>query len=516
MAKSTKDQKTKAQIYREERKKRIAKQQKKQSKITAASRKRKRIIKRIVLSVIAVILIAAITAGIVFATGVPNRYLSAAKIGDHEITVAEYNFYYNTTVQNFLSQYGSYASMFGFDSTKPYDKQDASAFGAKTYADYFRSQTLQMLQTNVVLNDLAKEEGITLTDEDQSVINRYMESLKEILNTNNVSITKMFGKGATEETVKEAFTKYTLAQRYGTYKRSTYTYTDADLEKQYTDNKDTYDVVSYMSYTFASQAATDADDAAKKAAMEDAKKLADAMLAKVTDQKTFAEQAKENAADDKKENYEDEDATLNADRTKGAVSSTKAAEWLFDSARKVGDKTVIENESDYTVLYLVEPSHRLDYKTINVRHILIQPETTGDAEATDEQKAAAKQKAEDLYNTFKAGDKTEDSFAQLARDNSMDDGSSSNGGLYENVGKGDMVDTFNDWCFDSTRKVGDTGIVETDYGYHIMYFSGYGEIKWKDQTNSDLVDNAYNTFFNEKTANYTISENKFGLFWAEK
>ena len=35
-----------------------------------------------------------------------------------------------------------------------------------------------------------------------------------------------------------------------------------------------------------------------------------------------------------------------------------------------------------------------------------------------------------------------------------------------------MVTAFNDWCFDGARQPGDTGIVKTDYGYHIMYYVG--------------------------------------------
>lgn len=517
MAKSTKQTKSKAEIYREERKKRIAKQQKKLQKITPASLKRKRIIKRTVITVIAVILIAAISAGIVFATGVPNRYLTAVKIGNHDVTVTEYNFYYYTMVQNFLSQYGNYASMMGFDQTKDYHSQSAASVGGSgSFADLFHSQAISQLKINMVLNDLAKEEGITLTEEDNTVINAYMDGLNNVLKSNNTTISKMFGKGATEQSVREAFERYTLAQRYGTYKRSTYHYTDADLQKQYEDNQDTYDVVDYMSYTFNSQAASDADDAAKKTAMEDAKKLADNMLSKVTDTKTFAQQAKENAAEADKEKYEDENATLTSNKTKANISPTNLQEWVFDSARKAGDKTVIENDSSYIVVYMVSPRHRQEYNTINVRHILIQPETTGDAEATDEQKAAAKQKAEELLAAFQAGEKTEDAFAELAKENSQDTGSNSNGGLYENVSQGDMVTAFNDWCFDSSRKTGDTGIVETDYGYHIMYFSGLGEIKWKLQTNQDLIDTAYQAFYDEKAANYETVENKFGMFWAEK
>jgi len=38
-----------------------------------------------------------------------------------------------------------------------------------------------------------------------------------------------------------------------------------------------------------------------------------------------------------------------------------------------------------------------------------------------------------------------------------------------------MVKNFNDWCFDPNRQVGDTGIVQTDFGYHIIYFVQGGE-----------------------------------------
>ncbi len=33
-----------------------------------------------------------------------------------------------------------------------------------------------------------------------------------------------------------------------------------------------------------------------------------------------------------------------------------------------------------------------------------------------------------------------------------------------------MVTEFNDWVFDANRKAGDVELVETDYGYHIIYF----------------------------------------------
>jgi hypothetical protein len=55
-----------------------------------------------------------------------------------------------------------------------------------------------------------------------------------------------------------------------------------------------------------------------------------------------------------------------------------------------------------------------------------------------------------------------------------------NGGLYEDIYPGQMVATFNDWCFDETRKHGDTGIVETEYGCHIMFYVSDSETTYRD------------------------------------
>ena len=112
-----------------------------------------------------------------------------------------------------------------------------------------------------------------------------------------------------------------------------------------------------------------------------------------------------------------------------------------------------------------------DSGTVNVRHILIAPEDTEQAESW----ATAEKTAQELYESWKSGEATEDSFAALAKEHSADPGSAENGGLYEEVAPGTMVAEFNDWCFDNGRKPGDTGIVQTQFGYHVMYFVGEGD-----------------------------------------
>lgn len=94
------------------------------------------------------------------------------------------------------------------------------------------------------------------------------------------------------------------------------------------------------------------------------------------------------------------------------------------------------------------------YDVVAVRHILVEDQET----------------AENLLKQWREGEATEESFAELAKENTTDTGSAENGGLYENVTQGQMVTEFNDWCFDEARESGDVDIVQTTYGYHIMYF----------------------------------------------
>ena len=81
-----------------------------------------------------------------------------------------------------------------------------------------------------------------------------------------------------------------------------------------------------------------------------------------------------------------------------------------------------------------------------------------------------------------------------------DTGSNTNGGLYENITPGSMADTFDAWCFDETRQPGDTGIVETQYGYHIMYFSGYGEVYQNYLVENKMAQEDYTAWQSEVSA----------------
>ena len=206
--------------------------------------------------------------------------------------------------------------------------------------------------------------------------------------------------------------------------------------------------------------------------------------------------------DDKEDETEYSTATENTDVLYSDISAVMN-EWIRDEDRKAGDITALPYETSttgsdgkeiktlkgyYVVLYL--DSNDNTFALANVRHILVAFEggttnsTTGTTTYSQAEKDTAKNAAEALLEQWKEGDATEESFAELANKES-DDGDGTTGGLYEDVYPGQMVTNFNDWCFDETRKPGDTGIVESTYGYHVMYYVGDSEENYRDYMVAD-------------------------------
>ena len=158
--------------------------------------------------------------------------------------------------------------------------------------------------------------------------------------------------------------------------------------------------------------------------------------------------------------------------------------------------------------YAASDINKDDTKMVNVRHILITPtEKDEDGNYTDEAWAEAEKKAQELLAEWQSGAHTEESFALMATENSADTGSVSNGGLYEEVYPGQMVTEFDAWCFDAARKPGDTGIVKTSYGYHIMYFSSVCEHPyWYVRAESDYLNKISADCAQEVADKYDASE----------
>ena len=430
----------------------------------------------IVLAVLAVLIVVTILArsNLLYST------FTAVEVGDSRYTVADVNYYYQLTYNyyysNYYSTYGEYAKYF---MPKEDDLQSA-AITTLTEVDALCSE--------------AKKAGYTLSTDGQKTVSSTIDELSSTATSNGYSSAKAYlvaayGKGMTEKIFEKNLTAYTLANEYTQQIKDSYSYTDDQLSDYYSKNKDSLDVINYRVYTIS--AATNADGSYD---MDSATAKANDFLSGVTGEDSFATQAYAFADDSSKNTYEDNNATLKSSAGSG-LSSTYSS-WLLDSSRKAGDTTYIEGTNSVYVLYFVSRDTN-DYNTVDVRHILFSFDTykvdsaaadtsdtsdTSDTTAADTSttdtssdtvsdatKAAAYAAAEEAYQEWKDGDATEDSFAALADEKSSD---SAEGGLYEHVYKNEMTANFNDWCFSSFRKPGDTAIIETDYGYHVMYFIG--------------------------------------------
>lgn len=90
-----------------------------------------------------------------------------------------------------------------------------------------------------------------------------------------------------------------------------------------------------------------------------------------------------------------------------------------------------------------------------------------------------------LDNWMQGKNPSEETFAQMASQNSQDAASFRSGGLYQNLSREQLPDAMARWCFDGIRQPGDIILIPADYGAHILYFICQND-SVPDQTQSQL------------------------------
>lgn len=421
---------------------------------------------------------------------------AAVASDDVSFNASELSFYYKSGYYNFIQTNADYLQYFGLDTSKSLSSQPYGEDG--TWADYFMESAITSMTEVTAMCAEAEKAGFQLSEEKKAALESEfttLETTAKNANFNSVSayLTASYGKGCNEKIVRGILEKTYLAQAYMEEMYNSFTYTDSELAAYYEENKDNYDSYSFISY-FADGAENTDEGIDSETAMANAKTLADSIIDGVATEDEFIQAVKDKA-----------EADVSSVSSQGSGLSSTYGDWLKDSSRKAGDMTVVSSDTGYYAVYFIS-RERSDGPTVSARHILTYVLPDANGEYTDEAKAEAKAKAEDILATWKAGDATEESFAALANANSEDTGSNTNGGLYENFREGAMVEEFSDWCFDPSRKPGDTGIVfnEGSYcGYHVIYFVGEGETYDKVISEQDLRSADYNEWKTSVTEGYT-------------
>lgn len=440
--------------------------------------------------------------------GKEGKYMNPASVvatvDGQKISIGMYDYYYASIV-SYYEQYASYG-YYSLDTTKDYSKQyTTDDDGNKiSWQKFFETEALKEVEQITTYYSKALEEGVTLTSTQKKTIEKQISTLKDSASQNDVSLDQYikanFGTYCSEDTIRIMLEQYYLSANYkGKFKCETKV-TDNDIDKYYNDHKNDYKKIEFY-YIASPYDAT--DDNSKNESIKTAEKI----MAKMKDKKSVIALVPEvysSYIDSQVKSSMEQDSTLTEKKAREeAVKSyesnvvttvsgsdspfdDKMNTWLFSDDTKVGSKKYYIDESAgyiYIVLKTSKASVEED-ETYTVRHILVAPEsgsnssssTSEKTEYTDEQWAAAKKKADSILAKFNKTDKSEYEFAKLAEQYSTDSASTSSGsndsfgGLYESVTLGQMVPDFEKWSIDDSRKYGDTGIVKSDYGYHIMFF----------------------------------------------
>ena len=394
---------------------------------------------------------------------------TALTVGDTDYSVARMNYEYQKAYMNFNQTYGQYFSSLIDTSRSLKDQSCPFDANGGTWDDYFKQSAETNLTQLSAVYAKAVAEGYTLTEDEAAEIDTAVENYRTYgkslgYATLNKFLSAYFGTGNSEKTVRANMAEELIASRYADDIYASFTYTDEELDAYYAENADSYDYVNVL-YTLISAAANDEEgidaDTAKAAAEDKAKVI---LAGAGSSEEDFrAAVLKETETEATETSYT---VTSFLSRYEGSVERDDIAEGKVFSH---------STDSGVYVVYVLGNESN-DYPTVNVRHILVKAvDADGDGTYSDAEKQTAYDAVKAIENEWLAGGGTEEGFAALANEKSEDAGSNTNGGLYENIYKGQMVTEFNDFCF-GERKTGDYAIVYGESsayaGYHLVYFSG--------------------------------------------
>ena len=499
----------------------------------AKSLKRLTIVFSIVMvAIVAAFLITNLVGG-VNRSGVIEKNTIVATVGEHELNTVVMNYYFFGAVNAMYNQisesYGEYADAYikssGLDLSKPLDEQIQDQETGKTWADYFLDGAIETAKSDYALYDLAVADNFELPEDAKANINNALMNVQfsaafSGLNDVDAYLRNVYGGGSTLENYEEYLNISSTASAYYNAKVESMEYDDAAIRAYEAERFDNYSAYTFASYNvsyneFLTGGTTGEDGKITYSEEENdaARKAAEAAALALTDTKTVEEMNAAIAA-----------MASNADKETKPTSTTNTdvmhtslleeyAEWLSADERQAGDvkvfpKTSKSTDADgketevvnsYYVIMFLSRNDNLE-KLSNVRHILFNFEggtkdDKGNTTYSDAEKAAAKEKAEKLLQQWKDGEATEESFIALVKDNTGDTASAETGGLYEEIHRESNYEpNFRAWAIDSSRKAGDTGIVDTSYGYHVMYYVGDDELSYRDflitndMTNEDMTE----------------------------
>lgn len=429
-----------------------------------------------------------------------------------EITEKMLTYYFNLQYLSFVTSNYDNLESFGLDTTQPLSEQNCPINGSNWY-DYFMDTAKEKLTQCLIVSEMYKKKNKPITAKETKQVEDSIEILKKQAKENGTNFEKyiqtQFGEGVTEDDIRKVSEMEALTSRYYKAFEKDLDTSPKALEKYFEGHSKMYSTVDYLYFYISPLGQTNSDTTgAQRTAInlsqaENSDEFLNMVEAYVKeyyelyysgniDKKTVKEKVK--LARESCAVYE-----------AGYDSSSPASRWAFSEERVVneGHYLIDEETGGYHVYYLTSLPSRQEYKSVDIRQIVFDPE---DYENSD----AAFSKAQSVLLNLADNEYSKASFKKFAKKYSADTISKNNGGLYTNVTKGSIVNAteLESWIFDATREVGDIQLLETDeYGYHIVYIDKIGKPVWQLQILEGMVASKFGQHVSDLGDDYLLHIN---------
>ena len=524
----------------------------------------------IMILIMAAIIVLSVALILLQFSGAQKRSITVVSSENYEVTGTMMSYYENLAYSNLLSQYYNLYYTYYFSG----DAQSAYNYALQTMSQYtlddFFDSALATAKEVLVLCEAAHAAGVTLDETNYAEIDEAIASI-------DGEFTANFGAGVKEKDVRAAMELQSLAAKYVEIytEETTDAITEEEINKYIEDNKDLFFTADALKYAITFNASdysedSDAFEADKaladlyldKLAAADSEEAFRTVLVEYIVERDFADTVLSKVL---KELIPEGDAlnthkeAMLADLIKVLIKGEELPEVVYETGtleealtkvfealkstsstvlaslhthqayvKDTTDETILwltnadtaelstkivesSNESKYekTVYMLTEALHFEDEETVNVGHILI---SAPKATATEEELATAKARAEEILATYLAGELSKEAFEALVKADSTTESVA----FYDNVAQGEMVAEFDEWIFSADRKeIGETGIVKTDYGYHVMYWNGQGENTATLTAKDGIFTERYEAFIEEGTKKLTLNDSYIAKYIVE-
>lgn len=423
-------------------------------------------------------------------------------VNGEAVNKVEFDYQYNLTKNNYITQYGSYLTYFGLDTSKDLSTQMYS--DTLSWQDYFEQMAVENLKQSKAMKAAADAEGFTYDTTDE--YNTFKETIKTSAASAGISekeyVRSIYGAYATMSRIEQYVKNDMVMNAYYEKLQEDNAPSDDEIQSYYEENKATYDSVDYRLTTIEADLPTepteladpveattapdaDTDGTATTDTTQDtAYQPSDAEIAKaMEDAKVLADDAEKTVAKDGEAHENEKKSSVNY----------LISDWLFDDARKAGDTTVITNDNSHCYYAVAFEKRYLDETpSADVRVIIPTEDKTG----------------EEILEEWKSGAATEDSFAELCKKYTQDTSAVENGGLFEQVTKTGMTEELSNWIFDNSRQAGDTVAITVSDTTYVLYYIGQDQPEWKINIKNTLVSQAMSQYIEDITADITVEDPK--------